>query len=138
MAVGHRRPRHCPQLRAGVAGFVVPGYNEIDQRRPNGVYELEYHRIMKNVDEFSAANMGRMTIALSSSGFMNVSRTDGQAALYAFDSSIKAWVEIDPDQAWFWTPEWQARERLADEDLKLGRYEDLKDDDDLDAFFDSL
>lgn len=29
--------------------------------------------------------------------------------------------EIDPDQAWFWTPEWQAKEREADADLAAGR-----------------
>ena len=28
---------------------------------------------------------------------------------------------IDPAQAWFWTPEWQAREREADEDIRAGR-----------------
>ena len=28
---------------------------------------------------------------------------------------------IDRDQAWFWTPEWQAGERAADEDLATGR-----------------
>jgi AbrB family looped-hinge helix DNA binding protein len=27
---------------------------------------------------------------------------------------------IDADQAWFWTPEWQADERAADEDIKAG------------------
>jgi hypothetical protein len=27
----------------------------------------------------------------------------------------------DPDQAWFWTPEWQAGERAADADLAAGR-----------------
>ena len=29
--------------------------------------------------------------------------------------------DIDPDQAWFWTPEWQAKERQADEDIAAGR-----------------
>jgi hypothetical protein len=29
--------------------------------------------------------------------------------------------EIEPEQAWFWTPEWQAREREADADLAAGR-----------------
>ena len=24
---------------------------------------------------------------------------------------------IDPEQAWFWTPEWQAKEHEADDDL---------------------
>jgi hypothetical protein len=28
---------------------------------------------------------------------------------------------IDPEQAWFWTREWQQREREADEDLAAGR-----------------
>lgn len=28
---------------------------------------------------------------------------------------------IDPDQAWFWTPEWQEGEREADEDIAAGR-----------------
>ncbi len=29
--------------------------------------------------------------------------------------------ERDPEQAWFWTEEWQAGERRVDEDLKAGR-----------------
>ncbi|MGH7866067.1 MAG: hypothetical protein ACREP9_00205 [Candidatus Dormibacteraceae bacterium] len=28
--------------------------------------------------------------------------------------------DIDPDQAWFWTPEWQAGEREVDEALARG------------------
>jgi AbrB family looped-hinge helix DNA binding protein len=28
---------------------------------------------------------------------------------------------IDPTQAWFWTEEWQEKERQADEDIKAGR-----------------
>ncbi len=30
-------------------------------------------------------------------------------------------LEIDPDQAWYWTPEWQAGEREVDEDAAAGR-----------------
>ena len=30
-------------------------------------------------------------------------------------------IEIDPEQAWFWTPEWQAKEREADEAIAAGR-----------------
>ena len=30
-------------------------------------------------------------------------------------------VKIDPEDAWFWTPEWQKKEREADEDIKNGR-----------------
>jgi hypothetical protein len=29
--------------------------------------------------------------------------------------------EIEPQQAWFWTAEWQARERQADAGLAVGR-----------------
>lgn len=42
---------------------------------------------------------------------------------------VEAWAsqhERDPEQAWFWTPEWQAGEREADADLEAGhstRYE---------------
>lgn len=28
---------------------------------------------------------------------------------------------LDPTQTWFWTKEWQEKERLADEDIKDGR-----------------
>ncbi len=31
---------------------------------------------------------------------------------------------VPRDQLWFWTPEWQAKEREADEALSAGRYED--------------
>ena len=44
-------------------------------------------------------------------------------------------IQSDPDQGWFWSPEWQAREQQADEDLRLGRYEDF---DTMDDFLDSL
>jgi hypothetical protein len=31
-------------------------------------------------------------------------------------------------QAWFWTPEWQAKEREADEDIAAGRGERFESD----------
>jgi hypothetical protein len=34
----------------------------------------------------------------------------------------------DPEQAWFWTPEWQAKEREADEDIAAGRVEHFDSD----------
>ncbi len=40
-----------------------------------------------------------------------VSRENGRLAMR----------EIDPEQAWFWTPEWQEGEREADEDIAAGR-----------------
>jgi hypothetical protein len=35
---------------------------------------------------------------------------------------------IDPDQAWFWTPEWQAKDREADADKAAGNVELLESD----------
>lgn len=29
--------------------------------------------------------------------------------------------EVDPSQAWFWSPHWNALERQADEDFRAGR-----------------
>jgi hypothetical protein len=40
-----------------------------------------------------------------------VSRENGRLAMH----------EIDPEQAWFWTSEWQESEREADEDIAAGR-----------------
>lgn len=47
------------------------------------------------------------------------------------DAFFHSWVEtvrqhlhgddIDPDQWWFWTAEWQAKEREADADIAAGR-----------------
>ena len=39
-------------------------------------------------------------------------------------------AERDPDQAWFWTAEWQAKEREADDDIREGRYDDYDTADD--------
>ena len=38
-----------------------------------------------------------------------------------FLKSKKILREIDPDQLYFWTKEWQEGEKKADEDIKTGR-----------------
>jgi hypothetical protein len=43
---------------------------------------------------------------------------------------------IDPGQAWFWTREWQAKEREADDDLAAGRGTTYESDDDFLAALD--
>lgn len=40
---------------------------------------------------------------------------------------------VDPDQAWFWTPEWQAKEREADADKAAGWVERFESDEALTA-----
>jgi hypothetical protein len=60
---------------------------------------------------------------------------DGSERWYTVHPKTGVRVEIDPQQAWFWTKEWQVRERQADEDLAQGRFEVF---DDFDSFIDSL
>ncbi|MFL5833896.1 MAG: hypothetical protein ACJ76B_07940 [Solirubrobacterales bacterium] len=43
---------------------------------------------------------------------------------------------IDPEQAWFWTREWQQREREADKDLAAGRSSRFENDEDFLAALD--
>lgn len=38
---------------------------------------------------------------------------------------------IPRDQLWFWTPEWQAMEKEADEDIKVGRVKSFSSVEDL-------
>lgn len=40
-------------------------------------------------------------------------------------------VPFDPEQAYFWTPEWQAAEREVDAQLSAGDYEDFATMEDL-------
>ena len=43
---------------------------------------------------------------------------------------------IDPEQAWFWTREWQAKEREADDDVAAGRGTTYESDDEFLAALD--
>jgi len=40
-------------------------------------------------------------------------------------------VKIPRDQAWFWTSEWQIKEKEAEDDLAAGRYQDFDELEDL-------
>lgn len=40
-------------------------------------------------------------------------------------------IKVPRDQAWFWTTEWQEKERKADEDLRESRYKDFANVEDL-------
>ncbi len=43
---------------------------------------------------------------------------------------------VDPDQAWFWTPEWQRKEREAEADKAAGRVDRFRTDEKLLAALD--
>jgi hypothetical protein len=46
-------------------------------------------------------------------------------------------VDIGSDQAWFWSPEWQAKEQEAEADLQEGRFQTFTELDDFLLFLDS-
>lgn len=72
---------------------------------------------------------------LLSLGFTQEIQDDGSSKWYAIHPATKKRVEIDPDQAWFWTEEWQAKEREADEELSQNQFEEF---DNMDDFINSL
>ena len=45
------------------------------------------------------------------------------------------WIATDPEQRWFWTPEWQAGEREVDEHYERGETEHF---DNVDGLIDLL
>jgi len=47
-------------------------------------------------------------------------------------------VAVPAEQAWFWSREWQDREREADEDRAAGRYTEFTDDEELLGHLDQL
>ena len=50
---------------------------------------------------------------------------------------IKPVLVIDRSQAWFWSKEWQAMEKEADDDIKFGRVQQAKHVKELRAKLDS-
>lgn len=59
----------------------------------------------------------------------------GRSVHVMIHPQTREFVEIDPEQTWFWTREWQALEREAEADINAGRYTVV---DDIDAYFSNL
>ena len=54
-------------------------------------------------------------------------RKGAYLGVQVLEDSIRL-VPIPRDQAWFWTDEWQAKEREADADIAAGRVSPIYDD----------
>ena len=86
---------------------------------PSTCHVLPYH------DAMTAAHAHELPpesgeLVLTSEEVAAVER-DGEVVILTRDGRPVAKVHaIDPDQAWFWTPEWQAREREVDEEMAAG------------------
>lgn len=62
----------------------------------------------------------------------------GATHLAGGDVRIRGYVSIPTDQAWFFTPEWLAGEREADEEIAAGRGAVHESAEDMFAHLDSL
>jgi hypothetical protein len=60
---------------------------------------------------------------------------DGSEKYFTIHPETHETIEIAADQVYFWTAEWQAKEREADEDIAAGR---VKTFDTMDAFLADL
>lgn len=60
-----------------------------------------------------------------------------EALIEAWATHVPPVEERDPEQAWFWTPRWQAMEREADADLAEGRLTHFERDEDFLAALDA-
>ena len=50
---------------------------------------------------------------------------------------VRGLKTIPADQAWFWTPEWQAGEQRVDEDIAAGRMIRVHSEEEMDAWLDA-
>jgi hypothetical protein len=93
--------------------------------------ELVREGIAKVVTEHNAKLAASVERAVKRGGDRTAKRVQ-----IAADKAVKeAMAKRDPGQAWFWTEEWQEKEREADEDIARGDYETF---DDMDDFIRSL
>jgi hypothetical protein len=58
------------------------------------------------------------------------STDESEDVMYILHPMTQKLVEIDPEQRWFWTEEWQIGERQVEQDLAAGDYEDFENMDD--------
>ncbi|MBN1148410.1 MAG: hypothetical protein JXA78_14215 [Anaerolineales bacterium] len=58
------------------------------------------------------------------------SRTNQSAKMYAVHPLTNTLVEIDPEQAWFWTRDWLHGELEAENEIRTGNYEEYSSIDD--------
>jgi len=75
----------------------------------------------------------QLTITLDEEAFAKLKQRaeakHKQAAELA-QAVIDEWLNADESQVWYWTAEWQAAEREAEQDLRSGRFEDFATMDD--------
>lgn len=86
-------------------------------------------KVLKGVEDILFTKTSGNDIKISAS------QSASSKTVYAFNPVLEIFVEIDPDQAWFWKPEWLAEELNAENELRAGEFEEF---DNIDDFIDSL
>ena len=78
---------------------------------------------MKNGERLPVVGVGgRITLPKAVREAANLKEGDALRLRVTEDGVLLCRAEgHDPDQWWFWTEEWQKKEREADEDKRLGR-----------------
>lgn len=79
---------------------------------------------------------GQVTIPKSIREMLHLEEGDYVEVIYGQEGILlrpKKVKFFDPDQAYYWTEEWQERERRADEDIREGRVHKLDSLDELDS-----
>ena len=71
-----------------------------------------------------------MALSLKPGDEIDIQIEDGTARLLPITT-----IKVPRDQTWFWTKEWQEKERQADEDITAGKFLDF---DNLDALMKDL
>ncbi len=74
---------------------------------------MEWVRV-RNKFQITLPKSARDDLCLDEGDLLAVQVRDGELVL-------RPQRLIDRDQAWYWTPEWQAAEREADEEIEAGR-----------------
>lgn len=65
---------------------------------------------------------GQITLPVEVRRVLHIDEGDGVSFEIIDDGVVlRGLKSIRADQAWFWTPEWQAKEREAEEDIAAGR-----------------
>jgi hypothetical protein len=94
------------------------------------VNKLNLPTLAKQVDAVSSAFTEAELDQLAQRGITAELQPDGSTKWFAIHPKTEQKVEIDPEQIWFWSAEWQEREVQADDDLQSGRYETFDNFDD--------
>lgn len=101
--------------------------------------KVRYSYFMTPVTETKLRPKGQITIPRAARDAVHLEEGDPIAVEVVEEGILlKPRKIIDPDQAWFWTKEWQEGEREADADIAAGRGRIFMSDEEFQAALDEV